>query len=82
MSFPYPSLASSLSPYICVQGRPDVLASLIAHLMAERDMGQSLQLIIALLRHRKVEVLCALCCEMEKAGHVAQMATLLAEAAR
>ena len=65
-----------------MQGRPDVLAFLIAHLTTGRDMRQPLQLVVTLLRHRRVEALCALCCEMERAGHVAQIATLLAEAAR
>ncbi len=59
-----------------------MLAFLIAHLMAERDLRQPLQLVTALLRHRRIEALCALCCEMERAGNVAQMATLLSEAAR
>lgn len=65
-----------------MQGRADVLAFLIAQLMEQRDLHQPLQLITALLRHRRVEALCALCCEMERAGNVAQMATLLSEAAR
>ena len=45
-------------------------------------MHRPLQLIVALLRHQRVETLCALCCEMASEGHVAQVATLLAEAAR
>ena len=82
--FRIPSSPLGKSTYACsqVQGRPDVLAYLIAHLMAERDLRQPLQLVTALLRHRRVEALCALCCEMERAGNVAQMATLLFEAAR
>ncbi len=65
-----------------LQGRPDVLGELVTHLMAEHDMHRPLQLIVALLHHRRVEALCALCCEMANEGHVAQVATLLAEAAR
>ena len=45
-------------------------------------MHRPLQLVMALLRHQRVEALCALCCEMATEGHAAQMATLLAEAAR
>ena len=65
-----------------MQGRPDVLALIIEHLVAESDVRQPLQLMVALLRHRKVEALCALCCEMAREGHVAHVATLFAEAAR
>ena len=65
-----------------MQGRTDVLAFLITQLAEQRDLRQPLQLIMALLRHRRVDALCSLCCEMERAGNVAQMATLLSEAAR
>ena len=71
----------ALSP-ILAQGRPDVLALMITHLVAESDVRQPLQLITALLRHQKVEALCVLCCEVAREGHVAHVATLCAEAAR
>ena len=65
-----------------MQGRADVLALLITQLVEQRDLRQPLQLILALLRYRRVKALSTLCCEMERAGNVAQMATLLSEAAR
>lgn len=71
----------ALSP-ILAQGRPDVLALMITHLVAESDVRQPLQLITALLRHQKVEALCVLCREVAREGHVAHVATLFAEAAR
>ena len=78
-----PRLACSVIDSIaCGQGRPDVLARLIKHLMAKQDMHKSLQLVMALLRERRVEALCALCCKMARSGHVTQAATLLAETAR
>ena len=67
---------------VLLQGRPDVLADLVTHLMAEHNVHRPLQPIMALLRHQRVEALCALCCEMAAESHVAQVATLLAEAAR
>ena len=57
-------------------------AHLVTHLMAEHDVHRPLQLMVALLRHQRLEALCALCCDMAAEGHVAQVATLLAEAAR
>lgn len=66
----------------CLQGRSDALATIVAHLIAEHDMHRSLRLITLALRWRKVEALCALCCEMAREGHVTQIATLLTEAAR
>ena len=65
-----------------LQGRTDVLAELVTHLMAEHDVHRPLQTFTTLLRHQKMEALCALCCEMAAESHVAQVATLLAEAAR
>ena len=65
-----------------IQGRPDVLAQLVTHLMAEHNVHRPLQLVLVLLRQQKVEALCALCCDMASNSHVAQVATLLAEAAR
>ncbi len=59
-----------------------MLAELVTHLIVEHDMHRPLQLIVALLRRQRVEALCALCCKMANEGHVAQVATLLAEAAR
>ena len=65
-----------------LQGRVDVLAGLLTRLVAEHDMHRPLQLMVALLRHQRIEALCVLCCEMAAESRVAQAATLLAEAAR
>lgn len=74
--------ANTMESIACLQGRADALAIIVAHLMAEHDMHHALRLVTLALRWRKVAALCALCCEMAREGHVTQIATLLAEAAR
>ena len=74
--------ANTMESIACSQGRPDALATTMAHLNAEHDMHRSLRLITLALRWRKVAALCALCCELAREGHVTQIAMLLAEAAR
>ena len=78
------TLCKALLPLslVLLQGRTDVLAGLVMHLLAEQDMHRPLQPIVMLLRHQRLEALCALCCRMAEESHVAQAAMLLAEAAR
>lgn len=59
-----------------------MLAQLVTHLMAEHNVHRPLQLVVVLLRQQRMEALCALLCDMMSNSHVAQVATLLAEAAR
>jgi hypothetical protein len=74
--------ANTMESIACLQRRSDALAPIVVHIMAKHDVHRALRLVTLALRWRKIEALCALCSEMAREGHVTQIATLLAEAAR